>query len=61
MAFDKLPDGTVDTLLEAENKADLTGVLTYHVVPGVYLASDLTDGLELTTLQGTKLMFTITD
>ena len=33
-AFDKLPPGTVDTLLKPENKATLTAVLTYHVVPG---------------------------
>lgn len=33
-AFDKLPDGTVATLLKPENKEKLTGVLTYHVVPG---------------------------
>jgi uncharacterized surface protein with fasciclin (FAS1) repeats len=33
-AFKKLPAGTVETLLKPENKAMLTGVLTYHVVPG---------------------------
>lgn len=33
-AFDKLPAGTVDTLLKPENKAMLTGILTYHVVAG---------------------------
>lgn len=33
-AFSMLPAGTVDTLLEAENKGTLTNVLTYHVVPG---------------------------
>ncbi|HEX3681836.1 MAG TPA: fasciclin domain-containing protein [Bryobacteraceae bacterium] len=33
-AFDKLPAGTVDTLLKPENKDQLTKVLTYHVVPG---------------------------
>ena len=33
-AFDALPAGTVDTLLKPENKATLTKVLTYHVVPG---------------------------
>jgi uncharacterized surface protein with fasciclin (FAS1) repeats len=33
-AFAKLPPGTVDTLLKPENKATLTKVLTYHVVPG---------------------------
>ena len=35
-AFDKLPAGTVDTLLKPENKATLTKVLTYHVVAGTY-------------------------
>lgn len=33
-AFEKLPAGTVDTLLKPENKKTLAGVLTYHVVPG---------------------------
>jgi uncharacterized surface protein with fasciclin (FAS1) repeats len=33
-AFDALPAGTVDTLLKPENKAALTSILTYHVVPG---------------------------
>jgi uncharacterized surface protein with fasciclin (FAS1) repeats len=41
-AFAKLPAGTVDTLLKPENKAALTGVLTYHVVPGTVTAADLT-------------------
>jgi uncharacterized surface protein with fasciclin (FAS1) repeats len=40
-AFAKLPDGTVDTLLKPENKATLTKVLTYHVVPGTLTAADL--------------------
>ena len=35
-AFDKLPAGTVDTLLKPENKAMLTRILTYHVVAGKY-------------------------
>jgi uncharacterized surface protein with fasciclin (FAS1) repeats len=33
-AFGKLPAGTVDTLIKPENKATLTKILTYHVVPG---------------------------
>jgi uncharacterized surface protein with fasciclin (FAS1) repeats len=33
-AFAALPAGTVDTLLKPENRATLTGILTYHVVPG---------------------------
>lgn len=35
-AFDKLPAGTVDTLLKPENKSMLAGILTYHVVAGKY-------------------------
>src|SRR6201997_4352942 len=40
-AFAKLPTGTVDTLLMTENKATLTKVLTYHVVPGRMTAVSL--------------------
>ena len=40
-AFSALPAGTVDTLLKPENKGKLTGVLTYHVVPGKLNAADL--------------------
>ncbi len=40
-AFDKLPKGTVETLLKPENKAMLTSILTYHVVPGKLSSHDL--------------------
>jgi uncharacterized surface protein with fasciclin (FAS1) repeats len=40
-AFGQLPAGTVDTLLKPENKGTLTGVLTYHVVPGRYTAGQI--------------------
>ncbi|HEX8501119.1 MAG TPA: fasciclin domain-containing protein [Pyrinomonadaceae bacterium] len=40
-AFDKLPAGTVETLVKPENKATLTGILTYHVVAGKYDAKKL--------------------
>ncbi|CAN5565384.1 fasciclin domain-containing protein [Spirosoma jeollabukense] len=40
-AFDKLPKGTVETLVKPENKETLTGILTYHVVPGKMSAADL--------------------
>ena len=40
-AFDKLPPGTVTTLVKPENKAMLTKILTYHVVAGRITASDL--------------------
>ncbi len=40
-AFDKLPKGTVETLVKPENKKTLTGLLTYHVVAGKWSAADL--------------------
>ena len=60
-AFAALPDGTVDTLLMPENKADLQGVLTYHVLAGEYFARDLEDGLTLETVQGQSVTFTYED
>jgi uncharacterized surface protein with fasciclin (FAS1) repeats len=40
-AFEELPKGTVDTLLKPENKKQLAGILTYHVVPGTHTAADI--------------------
>lgn len=40
-AFDKLPAGTVDTLVKPENKKTLAGILTYHVVAGKMTADKL--------------------
>ena len=40
-AFKKLPAGTVENLLKPENKAQLTKILTYHVVPGKVMARDI--------------------
>lgn len=54
-AFEKLPKGTVESLLLPENKAKLTSILTYHVVPGALKAEDLQDGQTLTTVQGETL------
>jgi uncharacterized surface protein with fasciclin (FAS1) repeats len=67
-AFAKLPNGTVDTLLKPENKAQLVGVLTYHVVPGRYTAKDLMnqaikDGGKATlkTVEGEELTVQVKD
>jgi len=55
VAFGKLPAGTVETLVKPENKATLTNILTYHVVPGRLEASDLTDGKILKTVEGEQI------
>lgn len=60
-AFDKLPAGTVDTLMKPENKSKLTGVLTYHVVPGAYKSSDIKEGMTLRTVNGQSLKFSMKD
>jgi uncharacterized surface protein with fasciclin (FAS1) repeats len=56
-AFKALPQGTVPTLLRRENRAQLTRILTYHVVPGNISTFDLTPGqtLRLRTLAGQSL------
>ncbi len=52
-AFKKLPAGTVETLLKPENKAQLVGILTYHVVPGKVMSSALTGKVtDAKTVQG---------
>lgn len=58
-AFAKLPAGTVENLLKPESKSALTGILTYHVVPGIYKASDLKNGQTLTTVQGKQVTVSI--
>jgi uncharacterized surface protein with fasciclin (FAS1) repeats len=50
-AFAKLPAGTVETLLKPENKAMLTQILTYHVVPGKVLSTAIRPGA-VKTVQG---------
>jgi uncharacterized surface protein with fasciclin (FAS1) repeats len=54
-AFAALPAGTLDSLLLPENKATLAGILTYHVVAGKVLSTDLKDGQVVTTVKGDKL------
>ena len=45
-AFNKLPAGTVETLLKPENKATLTKILTYHVVAGRMTSADLVKAIK---------------
>lgn len=52
-AFAKLPAGTVESLLKPENKARLVAVLTYHVVPGKVMSSDIAGkSTAVATVQG---------
>ena len=61
-AFDKLPEGTVNTLLQPENKDMLTGILTYHVLPAEVMAADVVSAIKKNggkfsteTVQGQKI------
>ena len=54
-AFKKLPAGTVEDLLKPENKDKLTAILTYHVVPGKVMSTDLSNGMKATTVQGGEI------
>ena len=60
-AFTALPEGTVASLLLPENKEQLQGILTYHVVAGQVLSTDLTDGMEATTVNGASLTINLRD
>lgn len=54
-AFEGLPAGTLDMLLMPENKTKLQAILTYHVVSGKVMSSDLSDGQVVKTVQGNNL------
>ena len=60
-AFAALPAGTVESLVSPENKGKLTGILTYHVVAGKVLSSDLSNGMKAKTVNGTEITITIAD
>lgn len=67
-AFEALPAGTVDTLLKPESKDALTGILTYHVVEGKYMAADVIDAINkndgafsVKTVQGGMITLSLAD
>ncbi len=60
-AFAKLPEGTVEDLLKPENKDKLVAILTYHVVPGKVMASDVATMNSVKTVQGQSLTITKDD
>jgi glutathione peroxidase len=56
-AFAKLPAGTLASLLEPENRATLTSILTHHVVAGKFTAADVMKRSTATTLNGQQVSF----
>ena len=58
-AFDALPEGTLDAVLADMDL--LTSILTHHVASGSVMSTDLSDGMMVTTLNGTELMVSIND
>ena len=59
-AFAALPAGTVESLLKPENKDKLVAVLTYHVVAGKVMSTDLSDGMMAKTVQGGEVKVSLT-
>lgn len=60
-AFAKLPAGTVEELIKPENKEKLAAILTYHVVAGKALSSDLSDGQSIKTVNGQEVKVSVGD
>jgi len=60
-AFAALPEGTLDNLLKPDNKEQLVAILTYHVVPGSVMSTDLTDGMTPETVNGKTVTISTTD
>ncbi len=60
-AFAALPAGTLESLLKPENKDKLVSILTYHVVPGKVMSSDLKNGQKAKTVQGGEITVTLKD
>ena len=58
-AFAALPAGVLDALLSPENKEILVKILTYHVVSGMVMAADITDG-DVATVEGSNVMLVTT-
>jgi uncharacterized surface protein with fasciclin (FAS1) repeats len=56
-AFDKMPAGALDTLMKPEARADLTALLTYHILPGTILAEDI--GKAIDTGKGKAVLATM--
>jgi len=61
LAFEKLEKGTMDNLLEPQNRNKLTELLNAHIVEGKINFAELKDGDNLTTVNGKKLLIGVND
>lgn len=67
-AFEKLPPSTLENLLQPENRSQLIQILTYHVVPGKYTASQVIEAIKannnafpVETVEGTVITLSLED
>ncbi|MCF7824668.1 MAG: fasciclin domain-containing protein [Candidatus Marinimicrobia bacterium] len=60
-AFDKLPEGTLESLLEPENKSKLATIITSHASPGTFMGEGLKDGMKLYMATGHYVDVKVTD
>ncbi len=60
-AFAALPEGTLESLLMEENKDQLVQILTYHVVSGKVMSTDLEDGMMAETVEGSSITVDLSD
>lgn len=60
-AFAALPEGTLDDLLKPENKDKLAAILTYHVLPGTVMSTDLEGDMSVPSVQGEEIAVVVSD
>lgn len=58
-AFAALPEGTLESLLKEENRDKLIQILTYHVVAGKVMSTDLEDGMMAETVEGSSITISL--
>lgn len=58
-AFSKLDKATLESLLKPENKDQLVAILTYHVVAGKVMSTDITGNMEPATVNGSTINITL--
>ena len=60
-AFSQLDKATLESLLKPENKDQLVAILTYHVVAGKVMSTDITDNMQPSTVNGSTINIKLSD